>query len=103
MRAFKKVWAEFANPKTELLERAQLVPFFGVSSFVFFFSQLRMRPRVVIDINIRIRNWAVSLKFEYTRLSSVFGTYWLVVGIRPIPTLGGDLAPDLPTALTSGY
>ena len=31
MRAFKKVWAEFANPKTELLERAQLVPFLGVS------------------------------------------------------------------------
>jgi hypothetical protein len=38
MRAFKKVWAEFANPKTELLEPAQLVPFFGVSSFVFFFA-----------------------------------------------------------------
>lgn len=38
MRAFKKVWAEFANPKTELLERAQLVPFFGVSSFVVFFA-----------------------------------------------------------------
>jgi hypothetical protein len=33
MRAFKKVWAEFANPKTGLLERAQLVPFFGVSFF----------------------------------------------------------------------
>jgi hypothetical protein len=31
MRAFKKVWAEFANQKTGLLERAQLVPFFRVS------------------------------------------------------------------------
>jgi hypothetical protein len=40
MRAFKKVWAEFANPNTELLEREQLVPFFGVSSFVVFFLQL---------------------------------------------------------------
>jgi hypothetical protein len=40
MRAFKKVWAEFANPKTELLERAQLVPFLGVS-FSCFLSQLR--------------------------------------------------------------
>ena len=31
MRAFKKVWAEFANQKTGLLERAQLGPFFYVS------------------------------------------------------------------------
>ena len=103
MRAFKKVWAEFANPKTELLERAQLVPFFGVSSFVYYYLQLRMRPRAVIDIKCRIRNWAVSLKFESTRLSLVFGTYWLLVGIRPIPTLGGGLVLDPPTALTSGY
>jgi hypothetical protein len=36
MRAFKDVWEEFANPKTELLERAKLVPFFGVSLFVVF-------------------------------------------------------------------
>jgi hypothetical protein len=35
MRAFKKVWAEFANQKTGLLERAQLVPFFGVSNLLF--------------------------------------------------------------------
>ena len=33
MRAFKKVWAEFANQKTGLLERARLVPFFRVSFF----------------------------------------------------------------------
>ena len=33
MRAFKKVWAEFANQKTGLLERAQLGPFFYVSFF----------------------------------------------------------------------
>lgn len=30
MRAFKKVWAEFANPKTGFLERANFVRFFGV-------------------------------------------------------------------------
>ncbi len=86
MRAFKKVWAGFANPRTELLERA-----------------LPSDRRAVIDIDHRVRNWAVSLKFESTRLSLVFGTYWLLVGMRPIPTLGGGLAPDLPTALTSGY
>ena len=30
MRAFKKVWAEFANPKTGYLERHDFVRFFGV-------------------------------------------------------------------------
>lgn len=30
MRSFKKVWAEFANPKTGYLERNKFVPFFGV-------------------------------------------------------------------------
>lgn len=61
-----------------------------------------MRP-VVIDINRPVRNWAVSLKFESTRLSLVFGTYWLLAGIRTIPTSSGGLALDLLTALTSGY
>jgi hypothetical protein len=31
MRAFKKVWAEHANPKTGYLERSRFVAFFGVS------------------------------------------------------------------------
>lgn len=31
MRNFKKVWAQYANPKTGYLERDQFVPFFGVS------------------------------------------------------------------------
>ena len=30
MRAFKKAWAKFANPKTQQLERNQFVPFFAV-------------------------------------------------------------------------
>lgn len=30
MRAFKKVWAEFANEKTGYLERSRFVPFFAV-------------------------------------------------------------------------
>lgn len=29
MRAFKKVWAEFANPKTGYLERHVLIPSFA--------------------------------------------------------------------------
>ncbi|KAJ7661709.1 Ion transport protein-domain-containing protein [Mycena rosella] len=35
MRTFKKVWAEFANPKTGYLERTRFVPFFGKLSGVF--------------------------------------------------------------------
>ncbi|KAH9931746.1 Ion transport protein-domain-containing protein [Amylocystis lapponica] len=35
MRAFKKVWAEFANPKTGYLERTHFVPFFSKLSGVF--------------------------------------------------------------------
>ncbi|TBU26428.1 Ion transport protein-domain-containing protein [Dichomitus squalens] len=35
MRAFKKVWAEFANPKTGYLERHNFVRFFGKLSGIF--------------------------------------------------------------------
>lgn len=35
MRAFKKVWAEFANSKTGYLERNKFVPFFGRLSGIF--------------------------------------------------------------------
>ncbi|GAW02071.1 calcium channel subunit cch1 [Lentinula edodes] len=41
MRAFKKVWAEFANPQTGYLERSQFVPFFGKLSGVF---EVRIYP-----------------------------------------------------------
>ena len=36
IRAFKKVWAEFANPKTGYLERHNFVRFFGVRLLVLF-------------------------------------------------------------------
>lgn len=35
MRAFKKVWAEFANPRTGYLEKGQIVPFLGVSNLFY--------------------------------------------------------------------
>jgi len=35
MRAFKKVWAEFANQSTGYLERDKFVPFFGVQHFLY--------------------------------------------------------------------
>jgi hypothetical protein len=61
MRAFKKVWAEFANPKTGLLERAQLVPFFGVSFVQVFFNLARglvllLTLAVVLEIGWHLRS-----------------------------------------------
>ncbi|KAK7047557.1 calcium channel protein [Paramarasmius palmivorus] len=41
MRSFKKIWAEYANPKTEHLERQNFVPFFGKLSGVF---EVRIYP-----------------------------------------------------------
>ncbi|KAG7087347.1 hypothetical protein E1B28_013323 [Marasmius oreades] len=41
MRSFKKIWAEFANPKTEHLERQDFVRFFGKLSGVF---EVRIYP-----------------------------------------------------------
>ena len=34
MRAFKKVWAEYANQRTGYLEHANFVPFFGVKALL---------------------------------------------------------------------
>ncbi|EPS97893.1 hypothetical protein FOMPIDRAFT_1127618 [Fomitopsis schrenkii] len=41
MRNFKKVWAQYANPKTGYLERDQFVPFFGRLSGIF---EVRIYP-----------------------------------------------------------
>jgi hypothetical protein len=35
MRSFKKVWAQFSNPKTRYLERSQFAAFFSVSLHYF--------------------------------------------------------------------
>ncbi|KAI8976389.1 Ion transport protein-domain-containing protein [Trametes punicea] len=47
MRAFKKVWAECANPKTGYLERANFVRFFGKLSGIF---EVRIYP---VEFSIR--------------------------------------------------
>ncbi|KAJ7199602.1 Ion transport protein-domain-containing protein [Mycena pura] len=52
MRAFKKVWAEFANPKTGYLERSRFVPFFGKLSGVF---ECRIYPAEFSVPNIRTK------------------------------------------------
>lgn len=40
IRAFKKAWAKFANPKTQHLERNRFVPFFAVCLLIFLFPHL---------------------------------------------------------------
>jgi hypothetical protein len=66
MRAFKKIWAEFANPKTGFLERPQFVPFFSVSAAL---------PSSCCSFDARsFRNWVVSLKSAYTQQNSVSKT-----------------------------
>jgi len=52
MRSFKKVWAEFANPKTGYLERSRFVPFFGKLSGVF---EARIYPSEFSIPNIQAR------------------------------------------------
>ncbi|KAJ7243891.1 Ion transport protein-domain-containing protein [Mycena haematopus] len=52
MRSFKKVWAEFANPKTGYLERSRFVPFFGKLSGVF---EARIYPAEFSVPNIQAR------------------------------------------------
>ncbi|KII90373.1 hypothetical protein PLICRDRAFT_173801 [Plicaturopsis crispa FD-325 SS-3] len=49
MRAFKKVWAQFANQKTGYLERSRFVPFFGKLSGVF---EVRIYPVEAVIPNI---------------------------------------------------
>jgi hypothetical protein len=44
MRAFKKAWAKFANPKTQQLERNRFVPFFAVRAVPFISSRLTSLP-----------------------------------------------------------
>ncbi|CCL98380.1 uncharacterized protein FIBRA_00375 [Fibroporia radiculosa] len=53
MRAFKKVWAEFANPKTGYLERNRFVAFFGKLSGVF---EVRIYPAEHSIPNIMARS-----------------------------------------------
>ncbi|KZT03083.1 uncharacterized protein LAESUDRAFT_660488 [Laetiporus sulphureus 93-53] len=48
MRAFKKVWAEFANPKTGFLERHRFVAFFGKLSGIF---EVRIYPAEYSIVN----------------------------------------------------
>lgn len=55
MRAFKKVWAEFANPRTGFLERNRFVPFFAVSAFAPSRTQVELK-RIVSAAQRHLRS-----------------------------------------------
>jgi hypothetical protein len=65
MRAFKKVWAEFANQRTGYLERSKFVPFFAVCHlftihtyliYIFFRNLLEYLKSVYIQSSIKLEN-----------------------------------------------
>ncbi len=78
MRAFKKVWAEFANQKTGFLERNNFVPFFRVS------ASLLAVSNTIYDCTYR--NWAVSSRSASIRQSLASETSWPHVRIKAIAT-----------------
>ncbi|KAJ6629913.1 Ion transport protein-domain-containing protein [Mycena sp. CBHHK59/15] len=63
IRSFKKVWAEFANPKTGYLERSRFVPFFAKLSGVF---EARIYPAEYSIPNIQAQ-CKPSTESEYAR------------------------------------
>jgi hypothetical protein len=77
MRAFKKVWAEFANAKTGFLERPEFVPFFKVSAALIVLQLNSIHAR-------SCRNWAVSSKSVSIQQSPVSKTSWRPVRISVI-------------------
>ncbi|KAL1742981.1 Ion transport protein-domain-containing protein [Schizophyllum fasciatum] len=63
MRAFKKIWAQFANPKTGYLEKQNLVPFFGKLSGIF---EVRIYPQQYSIPNIvKAAKGSMSTDSEY--------------------------------------
>ncbi|KAF9078268.1 Ion transport protein-domain-containing protein [Rhodocollybia butyracea] len=68
MRAFKKVWAEFADPQTGHLERSQFVPFFGRLSGVF---EVRIYP-----VQYNILNIKAACKASPSDTSSLINSQW---------------------------
>ncbi|KAI0050088.1 hypothetical protein FA95DRAFT_1487881 [Auriscalpium vulgare] len=66
VRAFKKVWAEFANQRTGFLERSQFVPFFGKLSGIF---EVRIYPRESSVTNV-VASCKVPPEYEYDYTSN---------------------------------
>jgi len=76
MRAFKKVWAQFSNPRTGYLERHRFAAFFSVG---FLFADNLLSN----ELTVSIRNSAVSSKFESFLRNTVFPTFSLSAGNHP--------------------
>lgn len=67
MRAFKKVWAEFANQKTGFLERNHFVPFFAVCSGVLLVLVTMTAHRPDVEIKRYIRGQNLSSRIQHTQ------------------------------------
>ncbi|KAI5121745.1 hypothetical protein M0805_009034 [Coniferiporia weirii] len=68
MRAFKKVWAECANPRTGYLEKGQLVPFLGKLSGVF---EVRIYPAEFSIKNLLSSAQATDTDYSWVSASKV--------------------------------
>lgn len=86
MRAFKKAWAKFANPKTQHLERNRFVSFFAVClySSPFFLSDLSPNQELSGIFEVRIyplRYNLCSLKATATANETDWNSSHVVQGI----------------------
>ncbi|KAJ3901512.1 Ion transport protein-domain-containing protein [Lentinula edodes] len=88
MRAFKKVWAEFASPQTGYLERSQFVPFFGKLSGVF---EVRIYPA-----QYNIHNIAAACKASPSDNSTS-----TLTNIQPWSNLSSNTTPPFESAVQS--
>lgn len=77
MRAFKKIWREYANPKTGYLERAHFVEYLSVS-----IRDGEPDPLLTLFLS---RNSAVSSRSGYILSSTVFP-----ISLR-LPSIGRNL------------
>jgi hypothetical protein len=66
MRAFKKVWAEFANQKTRFLERNRFVPFFAVCSVGILFTVKLTTHRLKSEIKRHLRGQNLPSGIQHT-------------------------------------
>ena len=85
MRAFKKVWAEFANAETGYLEQKQFVRFFAVRMLVMSLScpvtNLLQRLSGVFEVKIYPSEYNIKNLTNACRESPKSNTAWVVEGL----------------------
>ena len=92
IRAFKKVWAELANPRTGYLERANFVRFFGVCHHEYFSYLCSPRLRSVC---------LAFSKYAYIPWNTVFLGYCRdPMPVRKINNFGRHGSPTVSTSMS---